>query len=302
MKKERHVVKKLLAFSMAAILPVASGMTVRAEESDDSSSDSGKEETVYVFTDASGNPQKTLVSNWLKNPDGSQTLTDTSDLSDITNVEGDETYTQSGNKLTWQADGDDIYYQGTTSKQAPVSVKLSYQLDGKDISEASEQRKVKIGFTIEAPAFYGGLTGKQNLCLLADLYPDLPKDAVNRSLETVGLRENANVKVKNYSLGMKQRLYLAYAILNEPTVLILDEPFNGIDPVSVKIFKDLLKSFAQKGATVLISSHSILDIQSVCDRVIILDRGRIAYDCSDVQNENLEEKFFEITGASGSAQ
>ncbi|MGN0823801.1 MAG: ABC transporter ATP-binding protein [Candidatus Coproplasma sp.] len=175
-------------------------------------------------------------------------------------------------------------------------------VDGKDISEASEQRKVKIGFTIEAPAFYGGLTGKQNLCLLADLYPDLPKDAVNRSLETVGLRENANVKVKNYSLGMKQRLYLAYAILNEPTVLILDEPFNGIDPVSVKIFKDLLKSFAQKGATILISSHSILDIQSVCDRVIILDRGRIAYDCRDVQNENLEEKFFEITGASGNAQ
>ena len=152
MKKERHVVKKLLAFSMAAILPVASGMTVRAEESDDSSSDSGKEETVYVFTDASGNPQKTLVSNWLKNPDGSQTLTDTSDLSDITNVEGDETYTQSGNKLTWQADGDDIYYQGTTSKQAPVSVKLSYQLDGKDISAddlAGKSGHVTIRFDYE---------------------------------------------------------------------------------------------------------------------------------------------------------
>lgn len=152
MKKERHVVKKLLAFSMAAILPVASGMTVRAEESDDSSSDSGKEETVYVFTDASGNPQKTLVSNWLKNPDGSQTLADTSDLSDITNVEGDETYTQSGNKLTWQADGDDIYYQGTTSKQAPVSVKLSYQLDGKDISAddlAGKSGHVTIRFDYE---------------------------------------------------------------------------------------------------------------------------------------------------------
>ncbi|WP_167849898.1 hypothetical protein [Galactobacillus timonensis] len=152
MKKERHVVKKLLAFSMAAILPVASGMTVRAEESDDSSSDAGKEETVYVFTDASGNPEKTLVSNWLKNPDGSQTLTDTSDLSDITNVEGDETYTQSGNKLTWQADGDDIYYQGTTSKQAPVSVKLSYQLDGKDISAddlAGKSGHVTIRFDYE---------------------------------------------------------------------------------------------------------------------------------------------------------
>ena len=92
------------------------------------------------------------MSNWLKNPDGSQTLTDTSDLSDITNVEGDETYTQSGNKLTWQADGDDIYYQGTTSKQAPVSVKLSYQLDGKDISAddlAGKSGHVTIRFDYE---------------------------------------------------------------------------------------------------------------------------------------------------------
>ncbi len=152
MKKQRHVVKKLLALGMAAILPVASGMTVRAEESDEASSDAGKEETVYVFTDANGNPQKTLVSNWLKNPDGSSTLTDTSDLRDITNVEGDETYTQSGNQLTWQADGSDIYYQGTSSKQAPVSVKLSYKLDGKDISAddlAGKSGHVTIRFDYE---------------------------------------------------------------------------------------------------------------------------------------------------------
>lgn len=175
-------------------------------------------------------------------------------------------------------------------------------VDGKNVREAAADRSVKIGFTIENPAFYGGLTGRQNLRLLADLYPDLDKDAVDRCIEKVGLSDHGDVKVKNYSLGMKQRLYLAYAVINDPTLLILDEPFNGIDPVSVKIFKELLKEFSQNGTTILISSHSILDIQSICDRVLILDRGRIAYDCNDVQNENLEEKFFEITEGSGSAQ
>lgn len=152
MKKEKKIMSRLLACGLAAILPVASGMSVRAEESGESSSDAGKEETVYIFTDADGNPEKTVVSNWLKNPDGSKTLKDSSDLSDIKNVEGDETYTQSGNQLTWQADGSDIYYQGTTSKQAPVSVKLSYQLDGKDISSddlAGKSGHVKIRFDYE---------------------------------------------------------------------------------------------------------------------------------------------------------
>lgn len=152
MKKEKKIMSRLLACGLAAILPVASGMSVQAEESGESSSDAGKEETVYIFTDADGNPEKTVVSNWLKNPDGSKTLKDSSDLSDIKNVEGDETYTQSGNQLTWQADGSDIYYQGTTSKQAPVSVKLSYQLDGKDISSddlAGKSGHVKIRFDYE---------------------------------------------------------------------------------------------------------------------------------------------------------
>lgn len=175
-------------------------------------------------------------------------------------------------------------------------------VNGKNVAEAAADRSVKIGFTIENPAFYGGLTGKQNLQLLADLYPDLDKDAVSRCINKVGLTEHEDVKVKNYSLGMKQRLYLAYAIIADPTLLILDEPFNGIDPVSVKIFKELLKTFAQNGTTILVSSHSILDIQSICDRVLFLDNGRIAYDCTDVQGEDLEEKFYEITGGSVNAQ
>lgn len=175
-------------------------------------------------------------------------------------------------------------------------------VNGKNIAEAVADRSVKIGFTIESPAFYSGLTGRQNLQLLADLYPDLDKDAVQKSLYLVGLGGHEDQKVKAYSLGMKQRLYIAYAIITNPTLLILDEPFNGIDPVTVKIFKELLKSVAQSGTTILVSSHSILDIQSVCDRVLILDDGRIVYDCNDVQGENLEEKFYLLTSNGGNAQ
>ena len=135
MKKERHVVKKLLAFSMAAILPVASGMTVRAEESDDSSSDSGKEETVYVIADANGNPTRTIVSAWLKNQEEADTITDRSTLTGIENVKGSETYTTDANgDLVWQADGSDIYYQGSSDAPLPITANITYTLDGVDVT------------------------------------------------------------------------------------------------------------------------------------------------------------------------
>ena len=91
-----------------------------------------KEETVYVNMDASGNVEKITVSDWLKNNSQSAELSDSSSLSDIKNVKGDETFTQDGEKLTWQADGSDIYYQGTTDKELPVTVKLTYYLDGQE--------------------------------------------------------------------------------------------------------------------------------------------------------------------------
>ncbi len=106
-----------------------------------------KEETVYVNMDASGNVEKITVSDWLKNNSQSAELSDSSSLSDIKNVKGDETFTQDGEKLTWQADGSDIYYQGTTDKELPVTVKLTYYLDGQEISPedlAGKSGKVKI--------------------------------------------------------------------------------------------------------------------------------------------------------------
>lgn len=94
----------------------------------------GKEETVYLITDANGNVTKTIVSGWLKNGSNSNEIRDVSDLSDIENVKGDETFTQDGKKITWQANGEDIYYQGTTDKETPITQKVTYYLDGTEIS------------------------------------------------------------------------------------------------------------------------------------------------------------------------
>ena len=99
----------------------------------DHSQDEGKTETVYIVANADGSEKETIVSSWLKNPDKLDEIEDVSDLKDITNTKGDETFTAKGSKLTWQANGKDIWYQGKTDKQLPLTTKISYELDGKEI-------------------------------------------------------------------------------------------------------------------------------------------------------------------------
>lgn len=109
----------------------------------------GKDETVYMIADASGKVEKTIVSDWLKNPEGADTLKDASDLADITNVKGNETFTQDGSAITWEAGGADIFYQGTTDREAPVTQKITYYLDGQEIEPeelAGKSGKVTIRF------------------------------------------------------------------------------------------------------------------------------------------------------------
>ncbi len=111
-----------------------------------------KDETVYVISDAKGQSGKVIVEEWLKNRDKAETIEDVSDLKDITNIKGDETFTQNGDKLTWQAGGNDIYYEGTTEKQVPISEKITYYLDGKEIEPeqlAGKSGKVTIHFDYE---------------------------------------------------------------------------------------------------------------------------------------------------------
>ena len=122
------------------------------------SSDSvDKEESVYVMTDASGNPQETIVTNHLSNKDKADTITDETNLSDIENLKGKETFTQDGSKITWQADGNEIYYQGTTNETTPLKQKVTYMLDGKEISPedlAGKSGKVTIRFDYENTTEY----------------------------------------------------------------------------------------------------------------------------------------------------
>ena len=113
------------------------------------SEDAGKEETVYVVTDAQGSAKKVIVSEWLKNKNGEAELKDASDLKEIENVKGEETYSQNGDKITWQAQGNDIYYQGTTDKELPITEKVTYFLDGKEMKPeeiAGKSGKVTIRF------------------------------------------------------------------------------------------------------------------------------------------------------------
>ncbi len=120
---------------------------------DGEGSDAEKEEMVYVVADASGKAEQTIVSTWLKNPDAKDVLTDYSDLSDIENVKGDENFTDNGNgKLTWQAEGKDIYYQGTSKRELPVTMKISYQLDGvskqpEELAGANGHLKITLAYT-----------------------------------------------------------------------------------------------------------------------------------------------------------
>ena len=155
MNRNSKLIKRGLTTSLAVGMSVMVGaMPVYAASSDKKDNDDKlyKEETVYVNADAAGNTDEITVSNWLKNSgDVSGKLTDKSTLNDIKNVKGDEKYTADGDKITWNTDGKDIYYQGTTDKELPVSVKLTYYLDGKEIQPnklkgKSGHLKIKVNY------------------------------------------------------------------------------------------------------------------------------------------------------------
>ncbi|MGS2616742.1 ATP-binding cassette domain-containing protein [Micromonospora sp. LZ34] len=137
----------------------------------------------------------------------------------------------------------------------------------------------RVGALIESPAFYPHLSGLDNLRLAARL-AGVPDSAADRVLAEVGLAGRARSAFRTYSLGMKQRLGVAAALLKDPTLLILDEPTNGLDPAGVSEIRDLLRSLGQRGRTVLLSSHVLGEVEQVCDRIAVLDHGRLIADGS----------------------
>jgi ABC-2 type transport system ATP-binding protein len=137
------------------------------------------------------------------------------------------------------------------------------------------ERLAHIGAVVEEPAFYPWLSGYRNLRVLADTGAPVASSAVDKALVQVGLAADAGRKVKAYSQGMRQRLGLAVALLRRPRLLLLDEPANGLDPAGIREFRTLWRALADQGATVFLSSHLLGEVEQVCDRVAIIDRGRL---------------------------
>ena len=131
----------------------------------------------------------------------------------------------------------------------------------------------RFGAIVESPQFFGNFTGRRTLRLLA-VAGGVPPARVEEVLEQVGLRDRGNERVKGYSLGMKQRLAVASALLRQPELLILDEPANGLDPAGIREMRDMMRDLAAAGVTVLVSSHILAEIQQTCDHVTIISRGR----------------------------
>ncbi|MFD2764459.1 ABC transporter ATP-binding protein [Micromonospora eburnea] len=135
----------------------------------------------------------------------------------------------------------------------------------------------RVGAIVESPQFFGNFTARRTLRLLA-LAGGVPTSRIDEVLEQVGLLDRSDERVKGYSLGMKQRLAVASALLKQPELLILDEPANGLDPAGIREMRDLMRSLAAAGVTVLLSSHILAEIQLICDHVTIISRGRrVAY-------------------------
>ncbi|WP_434305527.1 ABC transporter ATP-binding protein [Clostridium botulinum] len=147
---------------------------------------------------------------------------------------------------------------------------------GHDIQKERIKALKNVGCIVENPDMYNDLTGMQNLKYYADLYGDITKERINEVAELVGLKDRINDKVKKYSLGMKQRLGLGQAILSNPKLLILDEPTNGLDPIGMHEFREIVKDIAKKNnSAVFISSHILSEIEQMCDHFAIINKGSI---------------------------
>lgn len=156
----------------------------------------------------------------------------------------------------------------------------SFSIDGRHFPEDRTAILKGIGSLIESPAFYANLTGRENLDILRRIL-ELPKDTVDDALELVGLTEAGNRLAGKYSLGMKQRLGLAGALLGRPPLLLLDEPTNGLDPSGIHEIRSLIQSLPERyHCTVMISSHMLSEIERMADDVGILNHGRLLFEGS----------------------
>lgn len=150
----------------------------------------------------------------------------------------------------------------------------------------------KVGAIIERPNFYPYMTAKQNLELVCKI-KNIDYSKVQEKLALVGLVERENSKFNTFSLGMKQRLAIASALLNDPEILILDEPTNGLDPQGIHQIRDIIRLIASQGTTILLASHLLDEVEKVCSHVLVLQKGKILYS-GTVDGMSSNEGFFEL--------
>lgn len=146
------------------------------------------------------------------------------------------------------------------------------KVNGKLIGRQEDFPK-SLGLIIEAPGFLPHLSGVRNLALLASVNKKIGREKIKETIRLVGLDPDMKKPVGKYSLGMRQRLGIAQAIMEDPELLILDEPFNGLDKNGVQDMRELVKSLAEKGKTIILSSHNPADIDTLCDTVCEMDGG-----------------------------
>lgn len=150
-----------------------------------------------------------------------------------------------------------------------------------------------IGVLIESPALYGNLTAHENLLVHAKLL-HLPESRIQEVLNIVGLENTGKKKASQFSLGMKQRLGIAKALLNHPKLLILDEPTNGLDPLGIQDLRKLIQSFTENGITVILSSHILSEVKQLADYIGIIQNGKLRYEGKIDKSQDLEKLFVDV--------
>ncbi|WP_291579942.1 lantibiotic protection ABC transporter ATP-binding protein [Clostridium sp. UBA6640] len=156
-----------------------------------------------------------------------------------------------------------------------------------------------IGSLIENAPIYESLTARENLKVRTLMY-GLPDSRIDEVLKIVSLTDTAKKPAGKFSMGMKQRLGIAIALLNNPKLLILDEPTNGLDPIGINDLRELIKSFPKHGITVIVSSHILSEIEQMADHIGMIINGKLLYQEKFSQSENLEQLFMEIVRKEGS--
>lgn len=158
------------------------------------------------------------------------------------------------------------------------------KINGFDIQKDFVKAIEKVGAIVENPDFYMYLSGRKNLELISNMYKGIGKERIDEVVKLVGLENRINDKVSKYSLGMRQRLGIAQAIINKPNLLVLDEPTNGLDPEGIKELREfLVKLSKEENMAIFISSHNLAELESFCNKVCIIKSGKV------IENTTMEE-------------